>query len=837
MVSFDVFGTLLVRRLSVAAMQERWLYSVDEALCAVWPEGLERPTLEGIRKARDTAWQTCRARTQHAGGDEETLMSDWLSEWLAMLCDDHLTVHDRRQLCDALQTEWQQWECWVCSAPAPMLSLCRALKAEGVRLIFASDMYLSVAQVYQLLDNAGYAGLFDAGYTSGALGVAKHTGRLFAKMRRTEKIPTAAMLHIGDNRRPDYLAPLAQGIPAIGLFLSELALHEAVLDTDWQLLQTDSERGGALVHGYATAARRPPTLAEESHEAPLWRLGHDLYGPVIANVVHQLHAYVTEHGIEAVYFLAREGLLFKQAYDQLVQTLNLKTAPSGYLCISRLTSFQATTRTIGLRELHAVLLNNEHTTLRSCLSVAPLHEATLVDLAHDYGFLSPDDPVSPMRDPAFHRLIEDPRVTSALNEQQQASWPRLLKHLDQQAFFSGRRVALVDVGWGGQIQESLVQALSALPGCPEIHGFYLGNNSLASRRAESGLRYAAASFCRMDDYDWLGGAAFECLQALEVPTRAPHGTTLGYTEDGSPILAGVENAARVVEMADDEAIRTLQQGMLHYVAAYARCVRMLGLCAGQTSAFAAMMLSRIIRFPGPAEAGLLLATRAVGNMGGDEIRTVGGVETWRRPLSLFRTVRRAMWREGSLSGLALLRLPAQALFVAAKAFRGVYRNRGSALHSRFTQGAFVRPSVTLRPEIPPEGSHYPVIPCLAIETEAAPDVSLTPDPAVLRDHLVRNLMRTRWSLWLQAILGFGLARLITQGRWRVRLPASRVPWRPLLITSITVGATYLKHLCRVTAWQCRCLVVGRRNHQLLINADAIRTAELVGTLNARHVLR
>jgi hypothetical protein len=100
------------------------------------------------------------------------------------------------------------------------------------------------------------------------------------------------------------------------------------------------------------------------------------------------------------------------------------------------------------------------------------------------------------------------------------------RYLRQQRFFDGGRVAFVDIGWKGSMQDNVVRAFEADPHLPEVHGLYLGfvdGGAPALPRSFKHGFLADTRERRPEDTDF-----FRSTSAFEMATTPPHGTTVGY---------------------------------------------------------------------------------------------------------------------------------------------------------------------------------------------------------------------------------------------------------------------------------------------------------------------
>jgi hypothetical protein len=538
------------------------------------------------------------------------------------------------------------------------------------------------------------------------------------------------------------------------------------------------------------------SLLEESQEV---QLGKTVLGPILCNFIHQLIEWAQATQPDAIYFMAREGLLFKRLYDQLAPKLMKgKLIPSTYVCVSRFSTSCWPPNTLSLRDLQSVRLNNEKTTLGILLKAVGYPAHLQGELAQAYGFYSLDEEIQPYDDPAVQALSLDPRLQAHLKQLRATQREGLLNHLKERRLLDCKRVAMVDIGWGGQIQENVHYALQSLKqqnpavDLPEVHGFYLGLNSLASRRQQIGLSMTSSTLGNMMDYDWLQGALLEILPLWETVAQALHGSTQGYEgPEGRPTFSKQYAADSI----SDELIRVtrIQEGLLQAAVSYGERVEHLGWSASDCEPYAQLLIARLKRFPRVAEAQVINQLPYSSNLGGEEAQALcqssgqASFSTLKRAL----TQRNIAWREGVAAFAGPL---FHSLLILKKAKMGLYHYGSSPQHAQFLPAALKRPSAS--PAIAPrlqaggEGASLQIsTPALPVEqTAVALHQTLiqraTPLPLPVQPKPALTLSET-----LYVVLLGRAAVALTRRSFGAETPAkfkSWVPWAHLLLRGLCV---------------------------------------------------
>ncbi|WP_431854904.1 hypothetical protein [Azospirillum sp.] len=205
-VSFDLFDTLLLR--GTRPELQRFGDAARAQHAALTAAGLASPGAEALYRGRLRAHKAAYDRVRRTGAGE-VRHADILAEVcrLCALTPDAAAIlaeaeldHERRAL----------------RPNRPLLAVLYQLRARR-RVVIASDMYLSAAQVGRLIawtapDLAGIPL-----HVSSEVGASKRRGDLFAAVAAAEAVAPAAMLHVGDDPVNDVARALAAGCRALHL--------------------------------------------------------------------------------------------------------------------------------------------------------------------------------------------------------------------------------------------------------------------------------------------------------------------------------------------------------------------------------------------------------------------------------------------------------------------------------------------------------------------------------------------------------------------------------------------------------------------------------------------
>ncbi|GAB4170283.1 MAG: hypothetical protein Kow00100_10950 [Geothermobacteraceae bacterium] len=620
-VSFDVFDTLLYRKCAPEAVLQNIHRALEKRLQAV---GL--PLQIPLSRARDLAYRKLAAQKVAQGLDFEVGLQEMIPEWLRLVSGRSDLPAELAEDFWSTEIDFEKRSIFANGVFIELLHLCRE---RGKRVVFTSDMYLGRACIETILAEHGFEG-FSAGYVSGDHCLLKRTGRLFQLLLQNEGVAPDQVLHVGDDRRADGEMAAAAGIPSLVLaFPEEIRRRQALKKAARNYQAGKNVAPGQVVSLFARNGYSALPVAQV--------FGLELLGPIFAPFIHRLLERCREEGISRVYFVAREGFLLKAMFDRLApQVFEPGTEPQGYyLCVSRLTSFLASVREFTLREFRYCHANNAgHPSLRNLFAPFGLEEGFLTERARLAGVDDIDAPVRAGKTaeklfahPAIGRLLADDVFLEAIESVCAKQKKGLDSYLSSLDFFRPGDVALVDVGWSGQIQDNLYQAFCRDRTLPRIWGMYLGVRETATFIEADGCRFEGL-LADLSSPDWCSSAAFEFVQLFEAAARAPHGTVIGYRRGESsryePVLKADDSPSRRAEINDEAFLSGLQKGILAFTRHYGEFADMAGLPAAAYIPYAKMMLVRLVRKPATAEVEGFGRLSNVSDLGSDEVVRLGG---------------------------------------------------------------------------------------------------------------------------------------------------------------------------------------------------------------------
>jgi len=474
-ITVDIFDTVLMRR--------------------VWPEGLQ--FLEAAKRSQTVFQETinpsitayeiyswrefirseildAKQQDAYAHNDVDLTLEEWFSELYLALSAKYTAVPQRissETLQQIINIELQVEKEYT-SPNKELVDALKNIKNENpaLKIFFVSDMYLTAAQVNDLLAYHKIDDLFDGGITSVEAGNAKHSGRLFHQLHVADGIfkPISIQynLHIGDNYHSDVEMARTAGSAALHYNPTRLRRVRTFIGRA-QLKRVKLRAYKQETKAYKRALRNSRKTKNNNH-LRMHDLGFLFSQPMAAYLFHvgfqstlvpeKRYIFVSS---EATTFIEAGKKLFGSVFDsaEAAASLNRKRAISAvaWSIIQRNDSRL-------MPQLIKTVLYGEMTDNRKEL----------------YDFLLTEDyPVNTAEINSLHKKDFIARLHTDLQE----APPKYTRHLKEAFDYvvsvlpdDGRTIVICDVGWGGTIQAAITVFAKLNNYKASVEGLYLGTH-------------------------------------------------------------------------------------------------------------------------------------------------------------------------------------------------------------------------------------------------------------------------------------------------------------------------------------------------------------------------
>ncbi len=351
------------------------------------------------------------------------------------------------EVCDRLKKIEIEAELNICQINNEMIDILEYCNKNGKKVILTSDMYLDKSVIERILDknNIKYYKLF----LSSDFKVTKSSGNLFFKVLEELKINKNEIIHIGDSYKSDYLNPKSIGIEAIHYIKNDNnCYYNATIKNNISSNVLSSFIKNNLIY----------------KEKKLYDWGYVCFGPILYGFTKWLIDNLQKEKINKVYFMARDGYIIKKVFD-VINNTNIK---SYYLYASRRSTIVPSLwQCKEINEIYTSMYGVKKIRLDKFIKRIGLDDIDLskeikqykLDLEKEYSieFMKTNEDFIDFMKAIFDRIINNSKK----------EYSCMKKYLDSVDFRG--KLAVVDIGWGGNMQMSLSRILDN-----DIYGYYVG---------------------------------------------------------------------------------------------------------------------------------------------------------------------------------------------------------------------------------------------------------------------------------------------------------------------------------------------------------------------------
>jgi HAD superfamily hydrolase (TIGR01549 family) len=367
---------------------------------------------------------------------------------------------------------------------ASMVKVMEYAHSLGKRVILVSDMYLSKDTLTDILARNEIEA-YDELYVSSEVGLRKDTGQIWKYICEREGVHPCQILHIGDNEVSDIQIPIIQGVNIYHI-MKPSALLQATRAGTKLFADTNNPKSLSFSASLGLVANKlfdhpfPTGFMDHSiYQGNPYVLGYAYYGPLILGFVLWLYRESLKQKEDVLYFLSREGEIFKKVYDFVKPYLS-HSPTSKYLYLSRRSVKIPTIRTFNdiLRELTELYFENDLCKLindRFGFDLSTVHPSVISGC----GFQSIYDKVAIPRDrDRIAYLLNS--IQEDIYEQARKEEKWLRQYLVSEGIFDQRKKAVVDIGYSGSMQSELIRLIQK-----PMDGFYMLTIAKAYDRLQS----------------------------------------------------------------------------------------------------------------------------------------------------------------------------------------------------------------------------------------------------------------------------------------------------------------------------------------------------------------
>ncbi|MBU7319747.1 HAD hydrolase-like protein [Paenibacillus oleatilyticus] len=523
-IGFDIFDTIIRRRLEPEVIKDLVAkYAVD----LIYKETKEKLDWQLIRKKRFDLEVTLGTRNEALGFDHEFLYENFLSEWI----DSFNVSLDKKVLFDMLYEKEIQLEMSSQSLTPNIKKVLKRLLDENKKIIFISDMYFSIDIIWRFLDKLGVSRYFHKGFCSSQTLTKKMTGKLFEFVMKTESIQPNKMLFVGDNIYSDAKMASSKGIDVIHISdklekkrRTGLNLHH------WASNRNDFWKGKYLEYVVKNISEHI-----KENQNPNYKLGL-LVSPILILFVLYIMEQSQKNRLNRIVFLAREGKVFYDIYNKIITTFNLENEypPASYLYVSRKSTFLPSMKEFSWKEIERFMVQYNKQSINSLLSNLSLPNEIYHKYALEVGLEDFDEIIeNPSENEKFLNFINHDEVRALFIKHRDEAKNNFKKYIKQEGIWGLDKVAFVDIGWKGTIQDNITRTFEDDDEFPYVYGYYVGlingHNDWGKKSDKFGF------FADSRENNHINNVIFKNGSIFEMCTTPNHGTTIGYYNENGKI--------------------------------------------------------------------------------------------------------------------------------------------------------------------------------------------------------------------------------------------------------------------------------------------------------------
>ncbi len=406
-----------------------------------------------------------------------------------------------------------------------------AARARGDQIIFVSDMYLGEDQLADLLRFNDMLRDGDRIFVSSERARSKATGRMWPVVLDELGVEASRVHHTGNDERSDDRTARRAGLRTTLVDRNNLNRYETTLES--YSIETDGLT--SAIAGASRLARLGVATAGNRDEQVLSDVTAGAVAPFLIGKVLWLLEQAKDDGLEAIYFVSRDGKLLREIAAELAPKIGY-TGELLYLYGSRQAWALPALHT-GDSKAMAALCPTDHsdvgTTVRRVfarLDIDPqlishrLIEAGWAESAWDRELDT--EQCRQLQD----LMMADEVIAGHVSGSAAAAHALALRYFEQVGLLKDREIGLVDLGTGAT-QHNTLSAILASAGRPAPTSFYLG--------LRDGVEDSGHGLPRAYLRDAVASTGFGrtpgLLTVLEMVCTDTHGSVTGYRDESGRI--------------------------------------------------------------------------------------------------------------------------------------------------------------------------------------------------------------------------------------------------------------------------------------------------------------
>lgn len=331
-------------------------------------------------------------------------------------------------------------------------SLYEYCKNQNKKIIITSDMYLPKTVIEKILHKNNI--VYDYLFLSSEIMKTKQSGNIYKEILKTLDIKPEQMLHIGDNKTSDFLRPKKIGINSV-----LIKNYNNLNFKNYKDIEDNNKFSYDCLEEFINNNI-------DSSKDYYFRAGYETFGPLLYGYSNWLDKQFKAKKYNHIYFLSRDGYIMQKAYNIICPNNESK-----YIYASRRALIVPTIWMYkSLQEISNNVSFSNKLTVKEFLKKLGLDSDNYIDVISKYNYnlnqyITLDDIKN--NNIEFYKDLKNEIYNNSRKEYEQ-----LLSYFKSIDF--NENVAIVDIGWYGNMQNALESISKIANWNVNIYGYYVG---------------------------------------------------------------------------------------------------------------------------------------------------------------------------------------------------------------------------------------------------------------------------------------------------------------------------------------------------------------------------
>ena len=443
--SFDIFDTLITRLLN----EPTDLFSIIET----------KYNITNFKEKRIKAEQKARKNSKY----EEITIDDIYSE---------LKIIDSS--IDTIKVEKieKELEINLCILNKNFIKTYYDLKEKNKKIIIISDMYLDSDTIKKILSKNNIS--YDKLYLSSEIKKTKGTGSLYKYVLDDLNITSNQIIHYGDNKTSDFINP------------KKIGMESVLVTNNWDNINiyNSNEKDYEYLAMEKFINSNIKNKFSDSTLNYFYKTGYQTLGPLLYGYCVWLNKNLKKNDVEKTFFLSRDGKIIKKAFDILFPDFNTQYmyASRRALIVPTLCLYEELKNPLYLKNIYKT---GTKLKMDSLIQMVGLDDVDIIHILKKYNFNLTDK--IDLNESQFKSFYNE--IYPLIIENSEKEYEELVKYLNKINFCE--KVGIIDIGWNGNMQYALENAIKFSKINAEIKGYYVGLSSKSKQKIQdmSGYLY------------------------------------------------------------------------------------------------------------------------------------------------------------------------------------------------------------------------------------------------------------------------------------------------------------------------------------------------------------